>query len=561
MPRIPRADFGDTQSTRTPMPQVNPNAPLEAFGGGQSLLGTTQAAQNLVKGGQELVLEQKKQADDAASMKIYDQLLQHKNDLLYNPKTGAMNRKGEQAFGAAEEYQGAFDKYATALEQSLSNDEQRVMFQRMKSRVGGDLNDTLQRHTYSEAEKYKIEVANNTMKSVTDDAVLNWFQPGKVDESLEMVRGIAREQAKAQGLSELAPQKEREAASKIYSGVIDRMMATGDDLQAKKYFEKIKEEMTGADAVAVEKSLKVASTRGEAQRVTDQIITTAGTNLGSALEEARKLPYGEVRDQVNQRIKEHFADKRMAEEEADRQNFDAASDIIENSGGRGTIPPQMLAGMPSAKREALEKRAAQLRAGIDPEPNSQAYYDLMRIAASNPQKFRSLNLREYIGKITQSEMTQMIKDQTSRDGAGSKELDGYRTNSQIVDTTIKAMGISKNEEAVKQFTDEVDRRTRLEAKEKGRALNNEEVQRIVDNLATTVTEVGSGGNPFSFDYWSGSKRLYQIERDKEIEISFDQIPPVELRKIREAMAKRKIPFSEKSALELYGNKLRQFRGR
>lgn len=542
------------------MPQVNPNAPIEAFGGGQSLLGATQAAQNLVKGGQELVLEQKKQADDAASMKVYDQLLQHKNSLLYDPKTGAMNRKGEQAFGAAEEYQGEFDKYASSIESKLSNDEQRVMFQRMKSRVGGDLNDTLQRHTYSEAEKYKIEVANNTMKSVTDDAVLNWYQPGKIDESLEMVRGIARDQAKAQGLSDLAPQKEREAASKIYSGVIDRMMATGDDLQANKYFESVKKEMTAADVVKIEDSLKVAKVEGESQRVAAGIVGRAG-NLGAALEEARKLPFGKVREEVNKKVKEHFADLRLANEEQERTQFDSASDIIENSGGRGTIPPQLLAGLPSAKREALEKRAAQLRAGIDPEPNSQAYYDLMRIASSNPQGFRRMNLREYIGKVTQNEMTQLIKDQTSKSGDGSKELDGYRTNAQIVDTTIKAMRINKDEEAVKQFTDEVDRRTRLEAKEKGRPLNNEEVQRIVDNLATTVTEVGSGGNPFSFDYWSGDKRLYQIDRDKEIEVSFDQIPQVELRKIREAMAKRKIPFSERSALELYGNKLRQFRGR
>lgn len=558
--RVPRYNAGETEVIRTPNVQVNPNAPIEAFGGGSTLLGTAQAAEGILKTGRDAVSEQKKQADDAVSMKVYDQLLQTKNDLLYNPKTGAMTRRGENALGVSEEYQGNFDKYAAEVEKTLSNDDQRIMFSRMKARVATDLNDNLQRHTYSEAEKLKVEIANSTMKSVTDDAVLNWHQPGKVDEAISMVKDIARQRAEADGLGDIAPQKEKEAASKVYAGIVDRMLATGDDLKAKEYYETVKTEMTAEDSKQILGSLKLGATRGEAQRVTDQI-TGKYQTLAEALAEAKKLPYGEVRDQVNSRIKEHFSDLKLGEEERERGNFDAASEIIEKSGGRGTIPPQLLAGMASAKREALEKRSAQLRAGIDPEPNSQAYYDLMRIASANPATFKKINLREYIGKITQAEMTQMIKDQTSKEGGTSKELDGYRTNQQIVEGTLKAMKINKDAEASKKFTDEVDRRVRLEAKEKGRQLNNEEVQRITDNLATSVTEVGEGSNPFSFDFWNGSRRLYEVDPTKQIEIDFESIPKIELDKIRAAMKKNGVTYTPERALQLYTNKLGQFRGR
>lgn len=562
MPRVPRYNGPQIQETGLPNARVSTNAPIEAFGGGSGLDQSINAAQRTMGVAQEIILEEKKKADDLATADAFARAVQEKHRLTYDTKEGLMTRKGRDSFGAPEEYRERYKKSLDDIENSLGNDDQKLIFKKIRLQQETDFHGSIEKHVFSESKAFDNEVTENGLKVAKDEAILNYQEKGRVEQSIKLQEALIQTHADRNGLpAEWVKVKTEEARSKTHESVINRMLSNGQDMQASKYFKENKENITGADQASLEKILEEGSLRGESQRRTDSIMTKFGT-MTEALEDAKKINDPKLRDAVVARVKDEFSLKKVADAQAREQMFNDAANVIEKNGGnRDEIEPVVWAGLSLQERNAIDARARQLREGIPPATNWDKYYELKTAASSDVtrDKFLRENLMVYRPNMADAEFKELVNLQTAlRKGDENVEatLDGYRTSSQIVNDTLASAGIDpspkpgkKDSERVALFRRAVDEQVGMWKRQTGKKdIPTDEVQRIVDNLMVKgVTQSGW--------FWDTKKHVFELKGDESIAIDAKDIPRVERLKIEEALRKNNIAVSEEKIIELYNRKM------
>jgi hypothetical protein len=244
MPTVPT--YGDNVVRQRPYPdaRVTPSAPAEAFGGGRaSEERITNAAVGLIDTGQQLYLHEKKKADDLATTDAYNKTLQLKNDLFWNPQSGAMTRRGKDAFGVVDEYGSKFDEAADQIQSSLSNNEQRDMYEKMRLHVKTELLDQLEKHTFQESKAYDDQTTEAGINAQRDNAVLNYNDPAAVAGSLNMQKALLVAHAQRNGLSEdsdAVKEKLSQVTSATHAAVMERMLFNGQLGLAQNYYKTLK---------------------------------------------------------------------------------------------------------------------------------------------------------------------------------------------------------------------------------------------------------------------------------------------------------------------------------
>lgn len=555
--------YGPSQVSPTVAPTVREDtqAPLENFGGGQSVNDVAGAASSLAKDTNDIYLQQKKAADNAIGQDVYAKLTQKKNDLIYDPQNGAMTKKGQDALTVTNDYGQAYKDYADQISSTLTNDDQRIQFAHFNRVVGDELNSTLQKHTFSETQELQTTIASTAVKSAQDDAVLNYHEPGKVEENVQLQTNLLTNTLKHAGLpQEVIDAQVGEAKSKTYVGVIDRMLVNGEDAQAKAYYDSVKGNITGADASAVEKSLEAGSMRGESQRQSDQIVR-AHSSLSTALDVARQIEDPKLRDETTKRVKDYFSDQQQAQKIDDDTRFNNASQILEKGKSLDKIPPQMLSALPSAQRRALEVRFTQLRDGIEPEANSETKYNLQQMAVTPElrDKFLQLNLPEYRHQVTQSELASLMTTQASlrkSDGVADDTVRGLRTKNQVVTETLKQLGVDKDPDAVLTINRQLDDQVQQFHAAHGKKPNGADIQKMLDNIVVKAKDPNGG-----FFGMFNSGPAYSFGPNSNLTVNVDNIPQTEKAQIVKALKARSIPVTDDKIVDLYSRKLNGTRSR
>jgi len=559
MPTVPRYDSPQVRQTGLPNARVNTSAPLEAFGGGDGLERVNAAVGQLANTGARIALEEREKADDVATQDYYAKLAREKQRLQWDPNSGAMVKRGKDALGVMEEYGTQFDKFADSLEKDLKNENQRAIARKIRLQQRMDLDNHLERHTFSEAQALADETTKSGLLVAQNEAVLNYSDPQKIKESINTQVALLQSAAQRKGLpAESFQVLVQDATSKTHAAVLSRMLANGDDLAASDYFKNNKPQMTGADAASLEKALAEGSLRGETQRQATAIMDQTGGDLRSALDAARKISDPKVQESVVGEIKTRHAENERIKSENEEKLFKQASDYAEKALKRPD--PVTWNGLSLQARNAIDNRIEQLRKGVEPEPNSEDYYQLMHMASGvNATEFKRTNLMMYRGKVTNSELASLIKIQTDmKNGAGSKELDTFRTDHMIVTDALNEMGIdptpspgSKDAKKVAAFRKQVDEQIRQIQANTGRKATNEEVQGIVDGLMVKGSVPGSG----FFGFFQTEKRVFQLEDGEKISVAVKDIPKSERMKIEAALRANGKPISDQAVLDLWMRKM------
>jgi hypothetical protein len=268
MPSVPRYNEGQIQTQALPNARVSTDAPLSAFGGGQSLDTLTQANVGALEVGQKVALEEKKKADDVATTEFYTNLAKKKQEMLWDPKAGALARKGKDSFGALEEYGQGFDKYADDLEKGLANEEQRAIARKIRQKERLEFDDTIQKHTFNEAKEFEQNTLKSGIETARNDGVLNYTNSKKVEESIKLQEALAAQTMRGQD-PETVKAAQASVRSKTQAGVIDRMLAAGQVGMASAYYSKVGFQVTGEDKLQIEAKL-------EQKKQYDKNITTWG---------------------------------------------------------------------------------------------------------------------------------------------------------------------------------------------------------------------------------------------------------------------------------------------
>lgn len=555
---IPSYGQSEVAPTVTSQPRVSESAPLENFGGGQSVSDTGAAIQGLAKQTNDIFLEQKKAADNAIGQDVFAKLTQKKNALIYDPKAGAMTKKGQDALSVVGDYGQQFTDYADQVASTLSNDEQRAQFTHFRREVGDDLNSTLTKYTYGESQNLQNQIAETALKSAQDDAILNYHEPDKIQSSIDLQTNLLTNTLTKQGMpSEVIDQKVKEAKSTTLTGVVDRMLVNGQDIAAKAFYDQHKDSITAANAITLEKALETGSMRGESQRQSDKIVND-NDNLSDALDDARAIKDPKLRDETTKRVKEYFADQQTAQKTDDDNNFRDASDIIENNGGNlDQVPPQTLAKMSSSDRASLEKRATQKKNGVEPESNSEQFYDLQTMATTPElrDKFLGTNLLQYRHSVTQNEMSEMIKIQSSMrksDGEADDTIRGLRSRTQVVNETLKSIGIDpkSSPEDYLAANRALDDQMAQFYSQHGKKPNGNEIQGMMDNIIVKTKNPNSG----FFGFFQGG-RAFNQDPNAQLTVDIDNIPVSEKNQIKQALQARHLPVTDDKIVELYQQKI------
>lgn len=560
MPQVPgpATDQGITRLQGTPNVRVSGrNAPVEAFGGGEVAQRATAQFGNQVM---QMAREEKAKADDVATMEAYAKTVQLRNRLMYDPKSGAMNRKGKDAFGVGEEYGAQFAQGADEIEQSLTNDDQRAMYQKIRMREGMDLDQNLTKHTFQEARSYEQQTFESTLAATREDAVMNYQDPGKVQAALSMQKTLVMEQAQRMGMSpEAAMMAVKESESKTHEGVLQRMLANGQDLAASDYYKNIKGSLTAEDTVQVERALEEGTLRGESQRQA-MAITSKHGGLQGALAEVDKIQDPKIQDATRDRVKQRFAEREQAKNYAQEQAFHSAYSIAEKTRSKDDIPPGLWASMSPQQKSAVDAYLAKDNIATD----WGEYYNLKTMAGS-PQlrdKFLKTDLMEYRHKLGDSEFKELVNAQNEGRKGKTDTLDGFQTDQQIVNGALSAAGIdptpnygSKDAKRVDDFRRRVDQEVKKMQEETGKKVTNEQMDGIVNNLLMKVT-THPGYTPFNL--FKTEKRLYELDPrvDKEYEFNAQDIPKTERQKIESALRSKGYEVSEQSVMALYSQKIK-----
>ncbi len=254
---VPRYDSPQVEAQGIPNAHVDAPASAEAFGGGASNAGVFQATGQAASETRRVYVEAKGQADDLAVQDALQKTVKLRNTLLLDPNTGAMTKKGKDAFGVVNEYTPQFDEQADKISETLSNPEQKAMYSKLRGQQATDLNTSLQSHIFTESQKYDDEVTNSGVIAQRDDAVLNYQEPGRIAQSLKMQTALLQSRGQRLGLPDDAVKLAVEdSVSKTHAAVVQRMLANDQIDQAEQYFKVNKAGFDATDVTNVEKSLE-----------------------------------------------------------------------------------------------------------------------------------------------------------------------------------------------------------------------------------------------------------------------------------------------------------------
>lgn len=481
---------------------------------------------------------------------------------------------GRNAFALPGSVLQEFDAAVAELEADATNDEQRLMLRRLAAQRRMTLERTVQLHVARERIRFDDERTEAALTTATNEALANIDQPERIALSLARQQAIVRDHAARTGKpAEWVEQKLRQAQTALHSGVIEQLLARGDDIAASEYLTAHREAIDGSALAKLDRAVEAGSLAGESRRRADEILAEHMDNMGAALTAADKIKDAKVADATKARIRQFFADKRAAEQAEQQQLTDQLTQALNANNGDYDAIAAQAGTLPANVQAGLRAHARAVREGVEPVTDWTRYYDLKSLASSRETQaqFARINLLAYRGQLADTEFKELTGLQASlragNKGAADKALNGYRTTKQIVDDALTAIGVDPtprpskrpSSDAVKvaSFRRQVDEQVQRQQEELGRPLRNDEVQAIVDHLLVKGTVPGTGIGGF----FKTERRVYELQPEQDLEFDVAAIPPAEVDKIRAALARHGRDVTDAAIVELYRLKLEGMRRR
>lgn len=553
MPSVPRYNQ-QVQTQALPGVRLSSNAPVEAFGGGAAVSRVYSAVGDVVESMSKVVEAQKKDADEAWAQNAYADLQSQATLLYYHPEEGVAAQRGEKAFNASEVYGKKFDDFVNKYSEKINNSEQEIAFNKLKDRVGTNFRNDIDKHVFKETESYKDNKSKAAIEAARNEAVLNYSDPVRVRESMRLQETIAMERLKGQS-PEVVKETLLNLRSQTNSEIVSRMLTLDQDIAASEFYQKNKDGGFNAkDMTEVEKILQEGSTRGESNRISMSLISKYKDNQRAAYAEAEKIPSEKLQRATITALDNKYSRLEHIKKQEDNRRFDNSAVYVEKNLKR---PPEATwLALDDGQRKAIDSRIAQLHSGKDIPKNGETYYALRKMAATNPGKFQGIHLPRLFAEVPSDELSSLINLQMDlATGKANKDLDGLRTNDQIIKQTLAGIGVdptpkdgSKDAKRVDAFYRKIDELSAQQAMKEGRPLKNEEVQKIADDLLMETGE-DSFLNTISFGMFGQSKkRIYEAKPGESVALNPKDLSPTEREKISDALKRSGVPVTEENIM-------------
>ncbi len=564
MPITPRAPQDRVQQAPLPGLRTGVSAPVEAFGGGREAEDVHQEIQGGLGEAERIAQEEKYQADQIAVMKQAAALTAEQTRLLYHPKTGALNRRGENAFGAPKEVNESWQKTVTDLEKGLVGDRQKMAFRRMALDKQGDIDRALQQHVSVEKRRYDDDTTKAFVGASSNAAVEAYGDPMEVTKQLTTQDAALRDYARRSGMSpDATNQLINETQSRTVRDVIFRALEKGEDIRAKEYLEAgARDFLKGDDLVKVEQAVDKWSTAGRATRLIDGFMAEA-TSFKELMGKARGIKEDGVRAEAERYAKTRWAEHEFEQREAKNARFTNAYAAIDNSGDQAESPeqavgPTIWTSITDGKdREELTK-AWRIKRGLEaPSTDNAVYYALKTMGANEDTRaeFLSENLLRYRSKLTQQDFQELANFQAgliNKDSKATKEAEGYLSKEQTINQMAETIKDKGQRVEFKTFIDGEIRRWQQGQPDPKKLPPKDEIEKMMrDVIKEKGGYFGLGKSSRVFSAPTNAELMDVENRKQDALQAIAAQDPAEIPKIIEALERNKIPVTPERILELY----------
>lgn len=495
--------------------------------------------------------QERDRADQVAALEWNNRYSEWKNKRLYDPQAGAFTQQGKNAMGLPEQIATEFQLVTGEIEAGLSNDRQRLAFQRYKAQESANLDLDVRRHVFREMQTYEATELTSTIENAHEAAVANAQDPRRVGEELDRAVSAIKTSGPRLGFGPAQIEKQvADVTSATHVGVIEQLLATEKDKAAKVYFEETRGQISGPAIARVERALEEGTIRGESQRKADAILAAGGT-FTEQLDKVKAIDDPKLRDATRERVEHQKAVDDRITRERDEQTLRGAYDLVDKSKDVRSIPPATWASLSGGERSALRGYAHTLAKGVPVVTDLPTFYGLMQKAGDDPAAFATENLLAYRHKLDEVEFKQLASLQLSiRTGdknKAEKDLGSFRTHTQILDDTLNQFGIdpkpddgSPEAKKLAQLRRMLDTQVQAQIDLTGKKPTNDDIQDMADNLLSK--EVAADGPWYKF-FAPTTKRL--------LDLTIDDVPKGERDQIVKSLQEHRRPVSDATILDVY----------
>lgn len=558
MPTLPRLPDQRVEQAPVQTPRVGADLSLEAYGGGQTAQQVAGEARGLGNDVRALALQARDKADALRLSEQRRALNDWEQSNLYDPNNGAFAKVGKDAIGIQSSTLTSFDKFAQEQGKALSNERQKQMYQDMVDARRAHMGQTLGGHELQQGKVFEHDELNAGIESAKSRASND---PSTAPLELNIIKDNVDQKAKSFGWGD--KEKAAELAkhqSDLHLGILSKMVASGNDLQAKDYYTANEKAFWGNDAPRAAGLVKRSSTLGEAQRIEDAVFNTtydekkdvngeiqeitpryAPTTQKDAMDRVLELTKNsdpEVRKTAEQLVLNRYHRNVQAQKEEQENTFQAVAAEVRKSGKLPSV--DVLDSLDEQHREHLDmvvsrmaKTGSPYAAKDDPHTLTE-FYAIPREAMMNKT---GSDMELLAGKLTEGSYKDAVKhweaarnkdDQSTFtikaedeknmfEKARDAGLAGLRKNDQQGKLGNKA-------DAYNEIADEGRKRLRAEAELKNNKLSQEDRQRVIGDLivekraesaAPKIASFEMLGHRFSLEF--GKSDLQSDERQRIID--------------------------------------------
>jgi hypothetical protein len=244
MPVVPLSKENTVRSTPLPGARVDTTQPLSAFGGGEGLDQTVNAARGLSEDIGKIAVEQQKDANDVRNMQTALDMSKVQDGLTVKLK----DMRGKDALAAPDVISQDWKKQTDDIYSGLSNNSQKDYFNKERNAQAIELYRKVSSHVSTEqtnfAKSVYIATLDNNINKSADHQ-----DADSLNQHIDGIKGIVKGYGNKFGEDQTVIDKMSEDAAQkaVDTAVMTRLQQTGDEKQAQELLDSVSHNITTDD--------------------------------------------------------------------------------------------------------------------------------------------------------------------------------------------------------------------------------------------------------------------------------------------------------------------------
>ena len=237
-----------------------------------------QAQSNLVSEVKALQQKAKQRGDEVALIGAQTSMDDWEATNIYDAESGALARKGQDAFNTPNVYMSRYDKDMSERRKALANEEQRLAFDKLVMQRRGAIHNTLLNHERGQMDAYASKQIAAGDEAALNRAMLNFNNPAIVQDAIDERKRLAHSSARIEGLDgDVLSNQLKDVESSTHLAVLRRWADTNTS-SALGYYEKHKSTLTASDLEKADALIRPVELNHDAKMIADKVIEKAMDN-------------------------------------------------------------------------------------------------------------------------------------------------------------------------------------------------------------------------------------------------------------------------------------------